>query len=318
MIEGHAGSIRFDGQVVVVTGAGNGLGKAYALELARRGAAVVVNDLGTGADGRGASPAAADQVVEEIRQAGGIATASHASVATREGGESILDTALTHHGRIDALINNAGILRTSPFEEVSDDDLESILAANLKSIFHVTRPALGAMRRQGYGRIVMVTSASALFGHPMMSAYGASKGGVFGAVNSLALAGARDGVLCNAVAPMAFSRMAASVSEEDVRTLGGLYEQLGASMAPEYVAPLVTFLASRACQVNQAVYGAVGGCFSRIYLTQTRGWLGPRDRPATAEEVLAHLDLVENRDGSQDTRSVEQDLQRVVDLIRQG
>ncbi|MDY0013795.1 MAG: SDR family NAD(P)-dependent oxidoreductase [Rhodocyclaceae bacterium] len=314
--EGGQQGISFKDQVVVVTGAGNGLGRAYALDLARRGAAVVVNDLGTGPDGVGASASAADLVVAEIRQAGGLAVANHESVATPEGGQSIVEAALQHFGRLDAVVNNAGILRTGPFEAVSAESLDRLVAANLKGAFHVSQPALRIMKEQGYGRIVMITSATALFGEPTMAAYAATKGGLFGVMNCLALAGAPHGVLCNAVAPLAVSRMAASVAEEDVKAMMGIYEMIGLQpMMPEYVVPLVTYLASRQCAVNQATYGAVGGCFSRIYVAQTQGWLGPRERPATAEEIMEHLAEIEAREGSQETRSVAEDLLRVAQRV---
>lgn len=312
-------AISFKGQVAVVSGAGNGLGKAYAMDLARRGAAVVVNDLGTGPDGVGASSSAADLVVEEIRDEGGEAWANYASVATPEGGASLIGAALERYGRIDALINNAGILRTGPFAEVSDDSLERLIAANLKGAFHVSRPAFKVMQEQGYGRIVMITSATALFGQPTMSAYAATKGGLFAVMNCLAQAGAPHGVLCNAVAPLAVSRMAASVAEDDVQNMMGLYQRIGLQpMMPEYVVPLVTYLSSRQCSVNQATYGAVGGCFSRIYVAQTQGWLGPRERPASAEEIMAHLAQIECRDNSMETLSVEDDLRRVADRVAPG
>jgi len=181
--------IRFDGRVAVITGAGGGLGKTYALELARRGAAVVVNDLGGSSDGRGGSSSMADATVKEIIEAGGKAAANYDSVATPEGGKAIIQTALDNFGKVDILVNNAGILRDKSFLKLEPKDLEAILDVHLKGAFFVTQPAFASMKENGYGRIVMASSGAGIFGNFGQTNYGAAKAGIAGFTRCLALEG---------------------------------------------------------------------------------------------------------------------------------
>ena len=208
------GNVRFDGRVAIVTGAGGGLGRTYALDLAQRGAAVVVNDLGGTFDGKGSSTSMADTVVEEIRAAGGKAVASYDSVATAAGGEAIVQKAIDAFGRVDVLINNAGTLRNAPLDTLPDSTLDAMLEVHLKGAFYVTRPAFRRMKAQRYGRILFASSAAGIFGNDDQSAYGAAKAGTVGLMNVLSQEGKAHGVFCNALLPTAASRMGEAMSPE--------------------------------------------------------------------------------------------------------
>ena len=245
--------IRFDGQVAVVTGAGAGLGRAYALELAKRGAKVVVNDLGGATDGTGASVSAADAVVDEIKAAGGEAVASYDSVATAEGGQAIVDTAVAAFGRLDVLINNAGILRDKSFARMTPDLWAPVLAVHLEGAAHVTRPAFTVMRGQGYGRIVMTTSAAGLFGNFGQSNYSAAKMGLIGLMNTLKIEGERHGIQVNTVAPLAATRLTRDLLPPEVQE----------KSRPEYVAPMVVYLCSKDCEASGQIFAAGMGFFGR-------------------------------------------------------
>src|SRR6266540_2071088 len=203
-----------EGRVVVVTGAGGGLGRDYALLLAENGARVVVNDLGGARDGTGSGSAMADAVVEEIRSAGGEAVASYDSVATAEGAGSIVATALDTYGAIHGVVNNAGILRDSSFAKMTDEEWDLVLQVHLYGGYHVTKAAWPHFRVQEFGRVVMAASTSGLFGNFGQANYGAAKNGLVGLVNTLALEGARSNVLVNAIAPMAATRMTADVAPQ--------------------------------------------------------------------------------------------------------
>lgn len=207
-------TISFDGRTVIVTGAGSGLGRWYALELGKRGAAVVVNDLGTSIRGDGQSHSAADAVVDEIRAAGGKAAASYDSVATSAGGEAIIATALRAFGRVDAVINNAGTLRNASFESLTDEIIDAMIDVHLKGAFYVTRPAYRLMKAQRYGRIVFTASSVGVFGNETQTAYGAAKAGLIGLMQSLANEAVPHGVNVNVILPTGATRLAAAMDPE--------------------------------------------------------------------------------------------------------
>lgn len=278
--------IDFTGQVVIVTGAGRGLGRLYALELARRGAAVVVNDLGGSMHGDGADTGIADAVVEEIERADGVAVASHDSVDSPEGGEAIVRTAMDRFGRLDAVVSNAGIFNSVPFEELSQADWLRMLQVHLDGGFYLSQPAYRVMKSAGYGRFVFISSSGGMFGQPLEAHYAAAKAGLVGLANVIAIEGAEHGILANTVLPFGFSRMVTE-TVGDTKAL----EETGflKIIRPELVVPIVTFLASRACEFTHQNYSACAGRFSRVFVGLGQGWLAEPGSSPTADDVAAHL-----------------------------
>ena len=280
--------IDFNGQVALVTGAGRGLGRLYALDLARRGAAVVVNDIGGSMGGAGEDASVADAVVAEIEAAGGRAVASHESVDTPEGGQAIVDQAIESFGRLDAVVSNAGIFQTAPFEELTADDWRRMRRVHLDGAFFLAQPAYRVMKSQGYGRFVMIASSAGLFGQPLAAHYAAAKAGVFGLTNVLAVEGAAHGILANTVLPFGQSRMVWETTG-DTAPEGDTF--IGA-IKPDLVVPMVTYLASRACTFSHHNYSAGAGRFARVFVGLADGWLAPRDGEPTAEALEAHFDEI--------------------------
>jgi len=311
--------IDFTGRVAIVTGAGNGLGKEYALQLAARGAAVVVNDLGGTTTGTGQDNSAADAVVREIVAAGGRAVANYDSVGTRAGGDAIVATAMDHFGRIDIVINNAGNQRNGRIEQLTDDDFEAVLAVHLKGAFYLSQTAYKHMLKQQYGRFIFTSSASGVLGHFIRANYSSAKMGLVGLMHSFSLEGARAGILANALLPTAASRLGQAPVDailpeweavQPQKTKG--IEKIGAKMRVEYVTPLVLYLASDHCKTTHAMWSATGGRYARCFIGMTRGWLGPADRPATPEEIEANLTQIENRAGFTEPQTVAEELEDVV------
>ncbi len=274
--------LRFDGRVAIVTGAGGGLGRSHALALAERGAMVLVNDLGGAVDGSGGSSSAAERVVDEITAFGGQAAANHDSVATAEGGEAIVQAALTAFGRVDIVVNNAGILRDKAFHKMDAAMIDAVIDVHLKGAMFVSQPAYRLMREQGYGRIVNTTSASGLFGNFGQANYGAAKAGLAGLTRVLSIEGAGHGIRVNAIAPIAATRM----TDE-------LLGDLSARVSPETVSPLVVYLASKECTVNGHIYSVAGGRVARIFIGETEGVVL---RDNTPEAVRAHLADIDELD----------------------
>jgi len=282
--------IEFAGQVAVVTGAGRGLGRLYALDMARRGAAVVVNDTGSTMHGDGADVSVSAAVVAEIREAGGVAIASVASVDTPEGGQAIVDAALDEFGRLDAVVSNAGIFQTVPFDELTSTDWQRMLRVHLDGGFYVSQPAFRAMKTQGYGRFVFVTSSAGLFGQPLAAHYAAAKAGLMGLTNVIAIEGAEHGILANTVLPFGFSRMVTeTVGEHDQLPEASAFIR---AIEPELVVPIVVYLASAACSVSHHNYSACAGRFARVFLGLGRGWMAPQGSGPSPDDIAAHFDEV--------------------------
>ena len=278
-------SIRFDNRVAIVTGAGGGLGRQYALDLAARGAKVVVNDLGGSRDGSGSSSSAAEAVVEEIRKAGGEAIASPASVTDADAIFAMVEDVKAKWGRIDILINNAGILRDKTFTKMTLDDFRMVLDVHLMGSVICTKAVWDLMREQAYGRILMTTSSTGLYGNFGQANYGAAKLGLVGLMKTLALEGAKYNVRVNTVAPLAATRMT-----EDL-----MPPELLAKMGPETVAPAAVYLVSEDAPTN-VVLNAGGGGFEAAHVTITKGIHVAADK-MTAETVAAQIDAIRDRTG---------------------
>ncbi len=268
----------FDGKVAIVTGAGGGLGRQHALLLASRGALVVVNDLGGAVDGTGGSAGPAQLVVDEITAAGGEAVADTSSVATPEGGAAIVQAAVDAFGRVDIVVNNAGILRDKAFHNAAPDLWNPVFGVHLVGAFNVTQPAFARMREQGYGRIISTSSAAGLFGNFGQTNYGAAKMGLVGLTRVLAVEGAKYGIKANVIAPLALTRMTEAI-------MGSLGERLD----PGLVSPIVAFLAHEDCDVSGEIFSVGGGRVARIFIGETPGYYSPE---LTPEDVRDNWDEI--------------------------
>jgi NAD(P)-dependent dehydrogenase (short-subunit alcohol dehydrogenase family) len=278
-------SYSFDGKVAIVTGAGGGLGRCHALELAKRGAKVVVNDLGGAMDGTGGSSDAANAVVEEIEEAGGEAIANGGSVSDRKGAESMVKDAMDAWGRVDILINNAGILRDKTFAKMELNDFQIVVDVHLMGSVYVTKAVWPIMRAQNYGRIVMTTSPSGLYGNFGQTNYGAAKLGLVGFMNTLKIEGAKNNVHTNAVAPVAATRMTESL----------IPEQAQKALGPELVTPGVVYLCTEDAP-NGVILQAQGGRFSIACVVENQGVDLGAD--ATVEDVAEHFATITDLTGA--------------------
>jgi NAD(P)-dependent dehydrogenase (short-subunit alcohol dehydrogenase family) len=273
--------LRFDGRVAVVSGAGGGLGRDYALVLAERGAKVVVNDLGTSRRGEGADIGMAQQVVAEIRAAGGEAVANGDTVATPEGAAAIVQSALDAFGRIDVLVHNATINRSGPFRDLTFADFSAVLDVHLFGAFHLAKAAFPRMCDQGYGRVVLVSSIAGLYGDKNIAAYATSKGAVIGLANALAHEGAEFGVTANCIVPVAETRLAEGRDNSGFPPWG-----------PELVAPAVGWLAHESCKASGELFIAVAGRMAQAWVSETHGVFQPH---WTVDEVAARIGEIGDR-----------------------
>jgi NAD(P)-dependent dehydrogenase (short-subunit alcohol dehydrogenase family) len=273
--------LSFEGRVAVVTGAGRGIGRSYAVLLAERGASVVVNDLGGSMEGVGTDAGPASAVVGEIVAAGGAAMADTNDVSTSEGAGALVGAAIERFGRVDILINNAGVIRWAGFPEANADNLAAHLAVHVGGSFHTTRAAWPHMVERGYGRVVM-TSSAGMFGLPNNVSYATAKGGVIGLARSLSTAGAEHGIKVNVIAPAAYTRMARGPGADD--------------LPPDLVAPMVAFLAHEDCPVSGEIYAAGARRFARVFIGVTPGFLAATPRP-TIEDVAGHWGEINDETG---------------------
>ncbi len=278
--------VRYDGRVAVITGAGGGLGRSHALELAKRGAQVVVNDLGGAMDGSGSGSAAADVVVKEIQEAGGTAVANYDSVSTPEGGEAIVQTALDNFGQVDILINNAGILRDKSFAKMTPEEIALVLDVHLRGAFYVSQPAFRAMKERNYGRMVHTASAAGVFGNFGQANYGAAKMGMVGLSNVLSQEGGKYNIKSNVIAPIAETRMTT-----------GIFDQMQLDLAPRYVTSMVAYLCSEECELSHEIFSVGAGRFARVFIGLCQGYTNSAEGGGTLEDVRDNIEQIRNPEG---------------------
>ncbi|MEV1202344.1 SDR family oxidoreductase [Microbispora rosea] len=279
MTAAEGSELRFDGRVAIVTGAGHGLGRSHALLLGRRGAKVVVNDLGGALDGSGASSGPAAEVAELIVKNGGEAVASTDNVATPEGAEAIVRTALDAFGRVDVVVNNAGILRDRSFGKMTVEEFDAVIAVHVRGSFLVSRAAFPHMKEQAYGRIVNTSSPAGLFGNFGQANYSTAKMGLVGLTKTLGIEGARANIKANAIAPVAWTRMTETL----------LPAEFESRFTPERVSPLVAYLAHESCETTGEVFSVGAGRIARVFVAEGPGW---RTDDLTVEAIRDNWEAV--------------------------
>lgn len=299
-------TVRFDNRVAVVTGAGNGLGRAHALLLASRGARVVVNDPGGAVDGRvdikgGGGHAAADKVVDEIKAAGGQAVANYDSVADARSAANIVKTAVDSFGTVDIVVNNAGVLRDKTFHNMTTDDFDFVVKVHFLGTAYVTHAAWPILRAKAYGRVVVTSSNSGIYGNFGQSNYGGAKLAVVGFINALRLEGQKYNILMNALAPIAATRMTDSLMTPEVLT----------KLKPEFVSPMVAYLCSEQCQRSGEIWSAGGGAFARIEYREAEG-IRVNGRAPTIEDVMENIDKIADVSASRVFRTSSEEVAAVV------
>jgi len=294
--------IRFDQKVAIVTGAGGGLGRAYALEFARRGARVVINDLGGSGSGDGSSSAAADKVVAEIVAAGGDAVANYDSV---EQGDSIVQSAIDNFGRVDIVVNNAGILRDASFAKMTDQDWELIYKVHVDGAYKVTKAAWPHMLAQGYGRIIFTTAAAGIYGNFGQANYSSAKSALLGLGRTLAIEGRRKNILSNIIAPIAGSRLTESIWNDDIIK----------ATSPDYVAPLVIKLCDEASKENGSLFEVGASWFAKVRQERSQGVAFGLESNISAEQVAERWDEICDFTDSESVESVLATFNAVTDKV---
>ena len=294
-------NVRFDNRVAIVTGAGNGLGRSHALLLASRGAKVVVNDPGGAVDGKGGGHAAADKVVDEIKAAGGHAVANYDSVADAKSAANIVKTAVDSFGTVDIVVNNAGVLRDKTFHNMTTDDFDFVVKVHFLGTAYVTHAAWPILRAKAYGRVVVTSSNSGIYGTFGQSNYGGAKLAVVGFMNALRLEGQKYNIMMNALAPIAATRMTDSLMPAPVLE----------KLKPEYVSPMVAYLCSEQCQRTGDIWSAGGGTFARIEYREAEG-LRIDGRAPTVEDVMENIDKIADVSASRVFRTSGEEVQAVV------
>ena len=294
-------SVRFDNRVAIVTGAGNGLGRSHALLLASRGAKVVVNDPGGAIDGKGSSHASADKVVDEIKAAGGQAVANYDSVADAKSAANIVKTAVDSFGTVDIVVNNAGVLRDKTFHNMTTDDFDFVVKVHFLGTAYVTHAAWPILRAKAYGRVVVTSSNSGIYGTFGQANYGGAKLAVVGFMNALRLEGQKYNIMMNALAPIAATRMTDALMPPPVLE----------KLKPEYVSPMVAYLCSEQCQRTGDIWSAGGGTFARIEYREAAG-LRIDGRAPTVEDVMENIDKIADVSASRVFRTSGEEVQAVV------
>jgi NAD(P)-dependent dehydrogenase (short-subunit alcohol dehydrogenase family) len=294
-------TIRFDNRVAVVTGAGNGLGRAHALLLASRGAKVVVNDPGGAVDGKGGSHAAADKVVDEIKKAGGQAVPNYDSVADAKAAANIVKTAVDSFGTVDIVVNNAGVLRDKTFHNMTVEDFDFVVKVHFLGTAYVTRAAWPILRAKAYGRMVVTSSNSGIYGNFGQSNYAGAKLAVVGFMNALRLEGQKYNIMVNALAPVAGTRMTESLMTPEVLE----------KLRPEYVSPMVAYLCSEQCQRTGEIWSAGAGYFARIEYREAPG-VRIQGRAPTIEDVEGNIDKIADLSTNKVYRTSSEEVQAVV------
>ena len=305
-------TISFQDQVAIVTGSGRGLGREYALDIARRGGAVVIADIGLDAD---SGRARADLVVEEIEKLGGRAVAATENVATSAGGAAIVERALHSFGRVDVLIHNAGFLRPGFFDELSDDAVGEVLDVHLSGAFHVGRPAWKQMKTQSYGRVVL-TSSGSIFGYHASANYAAAKSAMIGLATALANEGAEHGIGVNAILPLAQSDIGRDnpVPGSSMQMLREQLDTHRARWQPDSVSALVIYLASADCRASGHFYSAVAGRYARVALAVSQGWLAMPEIPS-AEAIGEHFDQIDSLSQTDHPASMIEEMKQALDRL---
>ena len=294
-------TIRFDNRVAIVTGAGNGLGRAHALLLASRGAKVVVNDPGGAVDGKGGSHAAADKVVDEIKKAGGQAVPNYDSVADAKAAANIVKTAVDSFGTVDIVVNNAGVLRDKTFHNMTVEDFDFVVKVHFLGTAYVTHAAWPILRAKAYGRVVVTSSNSGIYGNFGQSNYGGAKLAVVGFMNALRLEGQKYNIMVNALAPVAGTRMTESLMTPEVLE----------KLKPEFVSPMIAYLCSEQCQRTGEIWSAGAGYFARIEYREAPG-IRIQGRAPTVEDVESSIDKIADLSTSKVYRTSSEEVQAVL------